>query len=226
MRTFDLVIFDCDGTLVDSLAGIAAAARLALADCGLDAQVDTAAVAGVVGLNLDQAMASLLPDHDPNLHARVVDRYRHHYQRLADARELDNPLFPGVRGVLNGLQAAGMTLAVATGKSRRGLERTLNDHNLHGFFQALKTADQAPSKPHPAMVLEILAETGHPPARALMVGDTDFDILMGRNAGVTTCAVTYGCHARERLAAARPDHWIDHMAELPGVLGLEVPGLL
>ncbi|MEO5355531.1 MAG: HAD-IA family hydrolase, partial [Magnetococcus sp. XQGC-1] len=141
----------------------------------------------------------------------------------ADAGELVTPLFPGVRTVLETLHNANVEMAIATGKSMRGLQRTLREHNLNTFFHSLQTADVARSKPDPEMIENILRETGSNPKETLMVGDTTFDIEMGHQAGVITCAVTYGCHSRERLAQARPHHWLERMADLPALLGLKIP---
>lgn len=218
---YDLVIFDCDGTLVDSLWAIARVMNLAWEEHGLPGPLSNADVGGVVGLSLPTAMAHLLPDHPREFHDRLVVSYKAHYLRLADAGQLDAPLFPGVRQTLDALKGAGIDLAMATGKSMRGVERNLREFDLGGYFRVLKSADCAPSKPHPGMVEQILAETGHDPARTLMVGDTDFDILMGHSAGVPTCAVTFGCHPRERLAAARPHFWAESPPQLLGVVGVD-----
>lgn len=218
---YDLIIFDCDGTLVDSLAGIARSAHLALTEVGFAEGISLPAVAEVVGLSLERAVATWIPDADPQMQHQVVSAYKRHYQTLADAGQLANPLFPGVRTVLETLQQAEIVLAIATGKSIRGLQRTLRDHDLGGFFHFLKTADDARSKPDPDMIEKILQETWADPAKTLMIGDTTFDIDMGHRAGVATCAVTYGCHDRDRLARSHPHHWLDRMADLPALIGLE-----
>lgn len=211
---FELVIFDCDGTLVDSRANIARVMNMALLEEGLAEAMPVERIGGVVGLSLPEAVRVLLPTADEARRQEVILRYKAHYKRLADAGELRDPLFPGVVEVLERLQHHGVLLAMATGKSMRGVERTLNDHGLGKYFSWLKSADCAPSKPHPGMVEQILAASGISPPRVLMVGDTEYDILMGRHAGVVTCAVTYGCHPPERLARAAPHHWVQQMAEL------------
>ncbi|MEO5367749.1 MAG: HAD-IA family hydrolase [Magnetococcus sp. WYHC-3] len=216
----DLVIFDCDGTLVDSLNSIATVMNRVWADLALGDPLTSAQVAGVVGLSLDAAMRTLWPGGHADLWHRMVAAYREHYSALVAAGAEEAPLFPEVRATLERLQSQGVILAVATGKSMRGLERTLAAHGLRHLFSALKTADCQPSKPHPGMVLAILEETAIPRHHALIVGDTTFDIDMGHNAGIRTCAVTYGCHSLAQLAAARPHHTID---ALPAVLTL--PGL-
>lgn len=217
---YDLVIFDCDGTLVDSLASIAQSANLALIEAGFTDGIPQHAVAEVVGLSLEQAVTSWIPTAEAQVLQQVVAAYKKNYQKLADAGVLATPLFPGVRAVLETLQRSHVTMAIATGKSLRGLQRTLREHALEGFFHALKTADDCRSKPDPEMVERILLETWADPARTLIVGDTSFDIEMGRRAGITTCAVTYGCHDRTRLAQAQPHHWLERMADLPALIGV------
>ena len=216
---YHLVIFDFDGTLVDSLAGIARSANLALVEAGFT-NIPLHTVAGAVGLSLETAVATWIPEAETQVQQQVASAYKKHYQMLADAGELVNPLFPGVREVLETLKKADVSMAIATGKSTKGLQRTLRDHALGEFFQSLQTADEARSKPDPEMVEKILVETWLAPAKTLMVGDTTFDIEMGHQAGVATCAVTYGCHSRERLAQAVPHHWLDRMADLPALVGV------
>ncbi|MBF0438763.1 MAG: HAD-IA family hydrolase, partial [Magnetococcales bacterium] len=177
-------------------------------------------IAQVVGLSLHEAMAKLIPEASPEFWEKAVLGYKAHYQRLADGGALTAPLFPGVRETLMALQNAGVVMAVATGKSLRGLERTLHEHQLNGFFQALMTSDQAPSKPHPAMVENILQATGFSASQALMVGDTLYDLEMGRKAGVKIAAVTFGCHTPEQLATTYPDHWLERMDDLLPLFGL------
>ncbi|MBF0191109.1 MAG: HAD-IA family hydrolase [Magnetococcales bacterium] len=217
---YDLVIFDCDGTLVDSLDGIVRSVNLALVEVGLEEALPRERIAGVVGLSLFEAMSVLLPEYSPEWRARAVAAYKSHYQRLADGGELTTPLFPGVRATLESLRDHGITMAVATGKSLRGLERTVREQRLQGFFEVLMTSDHAPSKPHPAMIEQILAATGAAANRSLMVGDTVFDLEMGRHARVETAAVTFGCHDRRRLAEAAPDHWLDRLPELLPIVGI------
>ncbi|MBF0272860.1 MAG: HAD-IA family hydrolase [Magnetococcales bacterium] len=217
---YDLVIFDCDGTLVDSLDGIVRSANLALVEVGMGEGLPRERIAQVVGLSLHEAMSVLLPEQDAALHERAVTAYKRHYQRLADGGELTTPLFPGARATLESLREHGVTLAVATGKSLRGLERTLREQRLQGLFEVLMTSDHAPSKPHPSMIEQILAATGAVANRSLMVGDTVFDLEMGRNARVRTAAVTFGCHDRRTLAEASPDHWVERLPELLPIVGI------
>jgi len=213
-----LVIFDVDGTLVDSQSEILAAMATAFATENLPLP-PRAAILSIVGLSLPQAFARLCPDAAPDLTRRLVTAYKagfnaHHHPDIS-------PLYPGAREVLTQLHAdPATTLAVATGKSRRGLDRIIDRHGLHGIFASLQTADHHPSKPDPAMIHAILAETGIAAAQAVMIGDTSYDIDMGRAAGVRTVAVTWGYHP---AAALNADATIDHFAALPAVL-TRLPG--
>ncbi|MBF0108318.1 MAG: HAD-IA family hydrolase [Magnetococcales bacterium] len=216
----DLVIFDCDGTLTDSLDAIWQGVNRAMAAQGLSRRFSPKEVAAIVGLSLEQAFAQLLPGTPGTVSQALGQRYREQFRRMIGEGMPESPLFPGVVDTLTRLHEAGMVLGIATGKSMAGLERTLQNHNLKHYFTFFQTADSAPSKPHPAMITRILAESGLAASRTLMVGDTDFDMLMGHGAGVATCAVTYGCHDRPRLTMARPDFFIDRMPELPPLLGI------
>ncbi|MBF0359052.1 MAG: HAD-IA family hydrolase [Magnetococcales bacterium] len=218
---FKLIIFDCDGTLVDSLDGIVRSAQLAIDGLGYKRTLANSEVAQVVGLSLYQAFEQILPDAGPDEIERGVGLYKSHYKELADGGAFTTTLYPGVREALLKLQSVGMIMAVATGKSLRGLQRNLEELDFGEFFVCLKTADHAPSKPNPEMLLQVLAETGFEAHEALMVGDTDFDINMGRAAKIKTCAVTFGCHSRERLAICQPDYWLDSMSDLPVLLGIK-----
>ncbi|MBF0158498.1 MAG: HAD-IA family hydrolase [Magnetococcales bacterium] len=211
-----LVIFDCDGTLVDSQAGIVSVLRQTLDDFRLGQSWSDRQLAHVVGLSLPEAMAALCPEQPADIHHQLILRYKALYQLAADRATLHTPLFPGVTDLLTTLQQSGRQMAIATGKSRRGLERTLRQHQLDPFFppRMRMTADDAPSKPHPAMILQLLQVSCVPPDQALMVGDTTFDILMGHAAGVSTCAVTFGCHSKDQLATAQPHHWVDQLHQI------------
>ena len=213
-----LVIFDVDGTLVDSQAVILAAMNAAFDSQGL-ASPDRAAVLGIVGLSLDQAVWRLAPDHAPEVRARLVDGYKasYHAHRAQHGAAVGSPLFPGARELVETLaNTPGTLLGVATGKSRRGLDALLSDHGLIHHFATLQVADDHPSKPDPSMVLACLRETGIAAGDAVMVGDTDFDIDMGRAAGVRTVGVQWGYHPVERLA--RADLLIDRFAALDAAL--------
>ncbi|MBF0368150.1 MAG: HAD-IA family hydrolase [Magnetococcales bacterium] len=221
MKQCELVIFDCDGTLVDSLAAIARAANLGLADVGHTEAIPHSQVAQVVGLSLHEAVSVLLPGASEETITQGVQRYKFHYKQMVESGELTPPLFPGVRETLEAIHQADLPMAIATGKSRKGLLRSLSDHDLGHYFQVLTTADDAPSKPHPRMVELVLEQTGIDASKTLIVGDTDYDILMGREAGIATCAVTYGCHDRQQLARSKPDYWVERLDQLLPLLGLE-----
>jgi len=213
----ELVICDCDGTLVDSLFAITETFRLAAADCGLPA-VAVETVGRYVGLPLDALFRDLLPHVDGVARQGLEARYRELYPRVAAGR---TPLFPGTRAALEQLQGRGLRLAMATGKSLAGVERFLAEEGFETTFEAVRCADTAARpKPYPDMVAELLAETGVAPAAALMVGDTPFDLEMGHTAGVATCAVATGGFTAAELARQRPAMLLRSFADLPGILPL------
>lgn len=208
-RPFQLIVFDWDGTLMDSAATIVAAIQAASRDLALPVPGDQKA-RHVIGLGLEDALSCLFPDLDASGYADVADRYRYHYC----ARDQEIPLFEGIPELVSELAEAGFLLAVATGKSRRGLNRALATTGLAPLFHATRCADEAFSKPHPAMLLEIMAELGTDAARTLMVGDTTHDLEMARNARVAPVAVTYGAHPRESLSACTPLACLDTVPAL------------
>lgn len=216
----DLVIFDWDGTLVDSKGVIVGAIRGAMRDVGLTPGPDEE-LQQVIGLGLTEALAALLPGHDADLHEAVAEAYRRRFLAVTSA---DMPLFAGVREGLDELRRQGRQLAVATGKSRRGLDRVLDEMGLGTLFRATRCADETCSKPDPLMVRELLAETGVDPSRAVLVGDTEFDMAMARDGGVGRIAATYGVHAAERLALAEPHAWADDFPEVLDHLGIPTVG--
>lgn len=195
-----LVIFDVDGTLVDSQVAIVAAMRGAFETVGRAAPAP-AAVLAIVGLSLPQAMARLLPGADADEIAALVAAYKQRYvaARAGDGAETGAPFYPGARAALARLRAAGHLLGVATGKARRGLEHLIAAEGLEGVFAVTQTADDAPSKPDPAMVLNCLAAVGADPRQAVVVGDTEFDMDMARAAGVRGIGVAWGYHPVARL---------------------------
>lgn len=187
-----LFIFDVDGTLIDSQHHIHGAMTHAFEAVGLP-PLPLSQVLQIVGLSLPVAMARLAPEADAATQARLVAEYKNAFQ-IARLREAA-PLYPGARDCLEALACRDdWLLAVATGKSRRGLDAMIEAHGLHGMFVSLQTADGHPSKPHPAMVLAALDEAGVAPADAVMIGDTSFDMEMGRAAGVTSWGVDWGYH--------------------------------
>jgi len=195
-RRFDLVIFDWDGTLADSTGIIARALQFACRDMGCAVPNEEAA-RYVIGLGLADALRHVAPDLAPRDYPRLSAHYRNHYL----AREPEIPLFAGARALLGALRGVGYRLAIATGKSRVGLDRALAFHDLHETFHATRCADEGQPKPHPDMVLHLLATLEVRPDRAIVVGDTTHDLEMAARAGVASIAVTHGAHARERLVA-------------------------
>lgn len=194
-----LVVFDVDGTLVDSQALILSAMQAGLAAADLPPLPDRQ-VLSIVGLSLPVAVSTLVPDAAPRAQGQVVEGYRRAYmsRRLSD----EAPLYPGARDCLDALAGRDdVLLAVATGKSRRGLDAILDHHGLARHFVALETADGNPSKPHPAMLLAACETAGVDPSRAAMIGDTVFDMQMARSAGVAGLGVSWGYHDSAALSA-------------------------
>ena len=196
-----IIILDWDGTLVDSTAHIVKIMRRAAASTGLPVPAPDA-VRHIIGLGLPEAVRCLYPDIDSHRVSELCEAYSHCYM---NACESPPPLFPGVLEGLEQMRAEGLLLAIATGKSRRGLERELNARSMGEYFHISRCADETTSKPHPRMLREILKETGKSQREAVMVGDTLHDMKMARNAGVRAVAVTYGAHSREDLQAFEPD---------------------
>ena len=194
MSHHELVVFDWDGTLMDSTHVIAASLRAACADVSV--AVPTEADARyVIGLGLEDTFNHVAPTLDAEGRRRLSERYRFHFL----AREGEAALYPGVAEMLADLHGRGRRLAVATGKARRGLERALDQTGLRAWFEATRCADEGFAKPHPDMLLMLLDMTGVDPARAVMVGDTTHDLELAANAGVDAVAVTYGAHPPELL---------------------------
>lgn len=206
---FDLIVFDWDGTLLDSAAAIVSAICAASRDLGLPEPPEERA-RHVIGLGLADALAHAVPQLDPADYPRMAERYRHHYL----SRDHELSLFDGVDGLIRELSRRGHRLAVATGKSRRGLDRALAHTALGDCFDTTRCADECFSKPHPQMLLEILDELDVPAERALMVGDTIHDLQMASSAGVAALAVSFGAHPREALLAHAPLACLDRPREL------------
>jgi phosphoglycolate phosphatase len=197
-----LAVFDCDGTLVDSSHNIVTAMAETFARHGLEPQ-PAARVRHVVGLSLAEAMADLLPEADAASHTLLAGTYKAIYQRLrAEARLRPEPMYDGIETLLERLVANGWLLGVATGKSDRGLNHVLEGHGIRHHFISLQTADRHPSKPDPAMLLACLADSGVEAADAVIIGDTVFDVGMGRAASVPAIGVSWGYHPPGELIAA------------------------
>jgi phosphoglycolate phosphatase len=198
---FEVLVFDCDGTLVDSGALIVAAMEEAFRASDL-APPAAHAVRHVVGLSLDEAVRALAPSVDLEMQAALAQRYRGAFAALrADAR-FDEPLFPGIAALLEALDDGRRRLAIATGKSRRGVDHLLVKHGLENRFVSVQTADGNPSKPHPGMLLRAVAEAGGRTDEACMIGDTTYDMEMAKLARVTAIGVAWGHHAPAQLTAA------------------------
>jgi phosphoglycolate phosphatase len=197
-----LVIFDCDGTLVDSQHAICAAMDHAFSTLKLAAP-SRAEVLSVVGLSLPQAFAVLAPQHSVSVQAELAELYRTDFPGKRNSAALHDPLFPGMGEVVEALAGRrDVHLAVATGKSRRGVARLVQREGWQGHFTSIQTADDNPSKPHPSMILRAMAETGVEPEAAVMIGDTTYDIEMGLAAGVGALGVAWGYHEPARLVRA------------------------
>ncbi len=209
----DLLIFDWDGTLMDSTRQIVAAMQAAARDLGLPGRSERA-IQDIIGLGLKEAMERLYPALAPDRYPALLAAYRRHWFGPAN----DSRLFPGAGETLQRLHRQGYLLAVATGKGRPGLDRVLAETGLAGLFAATRCADETLSKPDPRMVQEILALTGTPPERALVIGDTEHDMRMACNAGVARVAATYGVHDCDRLRPYRPLVCLDDITELPAWL--------
>ena len=193
---YDLIVFDWDGTLMDSAAAIVSAIMAACRDLGLP-EPPEARARHVIGLGLGDALRHAVPDLEAEHYPRMVERYRHHYL----ARDHELSLFPGAFEMVVELAELGRLLGVATGKSRLGLSRALAHSGLGSYFHATRCADECFSKPHPAMLEELMEELGVRPERTLMVGDTTHDLQMARNAGVDALGVAFGAHPRAALEA-------------------------
>ena len=200
-RQFDLIAFDWDGTLFDSTGIIVRCIQAAVGDVGGTVPSDQAA-AYVIGLGLMQALAEAAPDVPPEKYPELGARYRHHYS----AHFNDLSLFKGVLPMLADLKARGHLLAVATGKSRRGMDAALQSAELKNVFDGSRTADETAGKPDPCMLHELMAQFDVPPARVLMIGDTTHDLQMALNADCASVGVSYGAHEPDTFHVLNPRH--------------------
>lgn len=213
-----LAIFDCDGTLVDSQANICLAMEHAFDEAGM-VPPSRHATRRIVGLSLVEAMRVLLPGAEAQVHADMAERYKASYLVLRNNGLEHEPLYDGIAALLSSMDESGWLLGVATGKSDRGLERCLDHHGIRGLFVTLQTADRHPSKPHPAMVYQALADAGAEAANAVVIGDTVYDIHMGKAAGTRTIGVNWGYHPVDELRGAGADAIAESMDELEAILG-------
>ncbi|APZ42662.1 HAD family hydrolase [Acidihalobacter ferrooxydans] len=214
MNSYRLLVFDWDGTLMDSEARIVACMRSAAAAVGA-APPSTEAARRIIGLGMREAILALYPAADDDFIERFVRAYR---DRFLGADATPQVLFEGVPDMLAALEEAGYLLAVATGKSRAGLDRVLRQTGLTGRFHATRCADEAFSKPHPAMLEDVMERVGAAPPETLMIGDTTFDLEMAHNAGVEAVGVSHGAHEVAALLQWRPRTILDRIDALPAWL--------
>ena len=210
-RQFDLIAFDWDGTLYDSTAAISRAIQASVVDLGYT-EPTTEQASYVIGLGLMQALAHAAPEVPPQRYDELGQRYRHHFSKALG----DLNLFDGVLPMLQALKATGVKLAVATGKSRSGLNEVLQTMDLRGVFDDSRTADETAGKPNPKMLFELMTSLGVAPERVLMVGDTSHDLGMANNAGCASLGVSFGAHDQASLDACKPlavVHSIDEMQQ-------------
>ena len=209
MRRFSLIVFDWDGTLIDSAVTIADCIQEAARDMGLPVP-DRDTASHVIGLGLHDSLRQAVPALQAERYVEFVGRYRKHFLAHEDSMQL----FPGVRELLSHLSERGHRLALATGKSRRGLEHALEASGLAHRFVATRCGDETDPKPHPAMLLELMRELEVGPLSSLMIGDTSHDLEMARAAGVAAVGVTYGAHPEHALRALEPLECVSSVPEL------------
>jgi phosphoglycolate phosphatase len=218
-----LIVFDWDGTLMDSEVQIVSCLHGSIADLGLAPMTDET-VRNVIGLGLREAIDMLVPGQDDRFRMNFVEAYRRHWFSHAGSS-----LFRGAREVLDLLMEQNFVLGIATGKARHGLTRVLEQTGLTGYFDATRCADETLSKPHPQMLLELMQEIGVPAQQTLMVGDTEYDMEMATRAGAGKVAVRSGVHSAERLQRHDPLVCLNHVADMPEWMGqaglLEFPGM-
>ena len=218
-----LAIFDCDGTLVDSGATIYRALAAAFGRHGLELPPPQVS-RKVIGLSLTEAMAALLPAASAEQHLALAEDYKRAFWDLRAAGEVEEPLFDGVLDLLDALEDDGWLLAVATGKSDRGLRHCLESHGIHARFVSLQTADRHPSKPHPSMVEQAVADAGASPQTSIVVGDTSFDMAMAVNAGARGIGAGWGYHDDDELLRAGAVAVAGQPPEVLALLGEDAHG--
>lgn len=215
-----LAVFDCDGTLVDGQADVLWAMARAFERAKMPAP-DPVRVRRLVGLSLPVAIRELAPDAEPTTQRDLTEFYKSSFRARREEGLLDEPLYDGIAELLRALHADGWSLAVATGKSDRGLTACLTGHGLADLFVSLQTADRHPSKPHPAMLEAALFEAGVQPEDAVMIGDTSFDMQMARSARVRALGVSWGYHSPAELLASGADMVARSVAHLATELGAQ-----
>jgi phosphoglycolate phosphatase len=215
---YDLIVFDWDGTLMDSAARIVTCLQMAAAEVELPVPT-VAASRDIIGLGLDEAMGRLFPGVGLAARDALVAVYRRHW---LDDKVAASPMFDGAVTLVQALHAEGRLLAVATGKSRRGLDRALGESGLGPLFHATRCADEAHSKPHPQMLQDILTDLDTQPESALVIGDTEYDMQMARSAGVDAIGIEHGVHDRERLLAHGAQRCVADLFELAHHMGVSI----
>ncbi|MDQ4088575.1 MAG: HAD-IA family hydrolase [Pseudomonadota bacterium] len=208
-----LAIFDCDGTLVDGQHNICLAMESCFAAAGLEPPARER-TRSVVGLSLPEAMRAMLPDAEPDFHEALAEAYKRAFQQMRLRGLAEEPLYEGVTDLLDRLEEQGWLLGIATGKSDRGVALCLEHHGLAGRFVTVQTADRHPSKPHPSMIFQAVADAGAAAETTMMVGDTSYDMAMARAGGVTAVGVAWGYHSPEALREAGADRIALHPHEI------------
>jgi phosphoglycolate phosphatase len=212
-----LAVFDCDGTLVDSQGVICRSIELAFAGHGIAVPTREAS-RSIIGLSVVQAMAVLHPSGTADEHEALSTAYKSCFSGLRQQGEADEPLYDGIVEAIEELEARGWLLGVATGKSDRGLGHVLEKHGLHPRFVTLQTADRHPSKPHPSMLWQAMADAGSAPETTAMIGDTSYDMEMAKAAGCRAIGVAWGYHSAEMLREAGADAVATHASQLIGLI--------
>lgn len=209
-----LIVFDCDGTLVDSQHNIITAMQRAYQQVGLPEEDDTR-IRSIVGLSVLEAVEALRPEDDAGVHQKIAGHFKNEFLRLRTQQSVGpDPLYPHTKEVIDHLNGAGFLLGVATGNSDRGLARVIAEHDLDGLFVTLQTADGHPSKPHPSMIVQAMADAGAAPETTLMVGDTSYDMMMARSANCAAVGVNWGYHSDQDLLAGGAQHILTKFLDL------------
>ncbi|MBQ4890945.1 HAD family hydrolase [Shewanella sp. UCD-FRSSP16_17] len=204
IKQYELVIFDWDGTLMDSIGKIVDCMQCVAKELNLLVPSEQQ-VRDIIGLSILPAMEKLFPDN-PEQYDALLEAYKNYYMNI---NATPSPLFDGIESVLSQIQANGQTLAIATGKRRAGLDRMLTETGLGHYFIATRSADEAESKPHPSMITSLLEELDICPSKTVMIGDSKLDIAMANNAGVNSIGVTYGAHSLEDLLTQSPTNTVN-----------------
>lgn len=221
-QPFNLLVFDWDGTLMDSEASIVTCMQAAIGDLGCEPR-DANSIKNIIGLGLSEAINTLYPGTDDAFIKAMVDRYRYHF---LGGSEYHSELFPGAAQTIRDLSEAGYLLAVATGKGRKGLDMVLEKTELGQYFHTTRCADETFSKPHPQMLEEVMDELGAEPGDTLMIGDTEYDMQMAVNARTHALAVSYGVHEKQRLLQHGPLYCLDAISELGDwLIGYQQPSI-